>query len=363
LFKNLMKEFYINGTYFVHTFKSRVVNWIKVRILGLHNRLEIVQETYSNQSQIAIVALWPRPAVLPSVLRLISILSSEGIHPVCVVNKSKNLDKWLPKLLETNATVIIRPNIGRDFGAYRTGYRYFNQESKFGGVTKVTFTNDSTYFLDRSRVAIQSVINSASDVSALYLNYQYHLHAQSFFVNFPRNVFSSEEFEKFWNNYYPSQERKHAIEKGEVKLSTILQKSGYIFEGYYSANLIGKTISEHPLFIAEKAIALKALDDPHTLRRREYLPDYYAPYLSARVAESENVSHHFGLYLTRTLGAPLKLDILRSGVASSFDVQSALEPHLLPDEIHTLISYMQSHGTWATNRGIRALWVKRGLIS
>jgi hypothetical protein len=347
----------------MYTIKSRVVTWFKIRVFQQHNHMEHLQETYSNQDKVAIIALWPRPAVLPSVLRLISILSNENVHPVCILNKSKHLASWLPKLKETNATIIIRPNVGRDFGAYRAGYRYLKKRRILEEVTNLVFVNDSTYFLDNSKEAIRSTISSTVDVSALYMNYQFHIHAQSFFLNFSRNTFNSKKFAKFWDSYYPSQERKHAIEKGEIKLSRILQKSGYLFDVYYSASRIGQTIQEHPLKIAELALALKALDDPQTLRRREYLPEYFVSYLSARVAESENVSHHFGLFLTRVLGAPIKLDILKSGVASSFDVKTALESHVSPDEIHSLLVYMQSQGTWASNRGLKAIWVKRGLIS
>lgn len=325
--------------------------------------MEHLQETYSSQDKVAIIALWPRAAILPSVLRLISILSNENVHPVCIVNKSKHLASWLPKLQETNATIIIRPNVGRDFGAYRAGYHYLKKRRILEQVTNLVFVNDSIYFLDNSKEAIRSTISSTADVSTLFINYQFHLHAQSFFLSFSRSAFNSKKFAKFWDSYYPSAERKHAIEKGEVKLSRILQKSGYLFDGYYSASRIGQTIQQHPLIISEAAVALKALDDPQTLRRREYLPEYFVPYLSAREAESENTSHHFGLFLTRVLGAPIKLDILKTGLATTFDLKTALESHLSPDEVHSLLIYMQSQGTWASNRGLKAIWIKRGLMS
>jgi hypothetical protein len=205
--------------------------------------------------------------------------------------------------------------------------------------------------------------DSNKDITSLFLNFQFHLHAQSFFVNYKSNVIKSKTFIGFWNSYYPSQERKHAINKGEVKLSHKLQKSGYQFQMYYSAEYLLKTLSNYKPNLPEMANIYKIHGDAQSLRRKEYLPNPFLDLFSSRTANSENISHLFATYLTRTVGAPLKLDVLKTGAATTNEVSAALHSKIDESELEDLVIYMQSQGTWASNRGIKSLWISRGLIS
>jgi hypothetical protein len=318
---------------------------------------------YKDQTRIAIIALWPRPAILKSVLRLIDFFIDENVHVICVINKSNFSGDWLDEIKQRNVTVLNRPNVGRDFGAYRAGYLFAKSSIDFQKVTNLIFANDSVFFLDDSKPALRTVIDSDKDVTSLYLNYQFHLHAQSFFVNYNSRAFKSKTFADFWNTYYPSQERKHAINNGEVRLSQLLQKKGFQFQGYYSARNIIDTLIENELDLADLANLYKLHDDPQSLRKKQYLPRSFHELFVIRSADSQNVSHLFGTYLTRTVGAPLKLDILKTGAASTFEIHAALESKIDSSELENLLIFMQTQGTWSSTRGIKSLWISRGLIS
>ena len=358
-----LRELFINGSYFLYTFKSRSTNWFKVRILHQHNRIEILGSPYKSQTRIAIIALWARPAILKSVLRLIDFLIDENVHVVCVINKSKMSEEWITEIKKRDASILLRPNVGRDFGAYRAGFHFVKENTGLEKITNLIFANDSVFFLDESKKALKSVIDSNKDITSLFLNFQFHLHAQSFFVNYKSNVIKSKTFIGFWKSYYPSQERKHAINKGEVKLSRKLQKRGYQFQMYYSAEYLLKTLSNYKPNLPEMANIYKIHGDAQSLRRKEYLPNPFLDLFSSRTANSENISHLFATYLTRTVGAPLKLDVLKTGAATTNEVSAALHSKVDESELEDLVIYMQSQGTWASNRGIKSLWISRGLIS
>jgi hypothetical protein len=358
-----LRELFINSSYFFYTFKSRCTNWFKVRLLREHNRIEILGSPYQGQARIAIIALWARPAILNSVLRLIDFLIVENVHVVCVLNKSKMSEEWIAEINKRDASILLRPNVGRDFGAYRAGFHFVKERIGLEKITNLIFANDSVFFLDGSKEALKNVIDSNKDVTSLFLNFQFHLHAQSFFVNYKSNVIKSKTFIDFWKSYYPSQERKHAINNGEVKLSKLLQKRGYQFQGYYSAEYLLKTLSTYKPNLPELANIYKLHGDAQSLRKKEYLPDPFHSLFTSRTANSENVSHLFATYLTRTVGAPLKLDVLKTGAATTNEVSAALQSKVDESELEDLVIYMQSQGTWASNRGIKSLWISRGLIS
>ena len=358
-----LRELFINGSYFLYTFKSRCINWFKVRVLGLHKRIEILGSPFKNQTRVAVIALWPRPAILKSVLRLVDFLISEGVYVVCVVNKSKMSDEWIAEIKKRDASILLRPNVGRDFGAYRAGFHFVKDAIKLDKISNLIFANDSVFFIDRSQSALKSVIDSDKDVTSLYLNYQFHLHAQSFFVNYNSKVLTSKTFADFWKGYYSSQERVHAINQGEVKLSTVLQKKGFQFLGYYDARFLLQTLNTNKPNLADLANIYMLHDDPQSLRKKQYLPVDFHDLFASRKADSENVSHLFGTYLTKAVGAPLKLDVLKTGAATTGEVALALQSQVDESELENLLIYMQTQGTWASKKGIKSLWISRGLMT
>lgn len=358
-----LRELFINSSYFLYTFKSRCTNWFKVRVLHEHNKIEILGSPYQGQTRIAIIALWARPAILYSVLRLIDFLIDEKVYVVCVINKSKMSEEWIAEINKRDASILLRPNVGRDFGAYRAGFRFVKEHIGLEKIKNLIFANDSVFFLDGSKEALKNVIDSDKDVTSLYLNYQFHLHAQSFFVNYNSKVITSKIFVDFWKDYYPSQERVHAINQGEVKLSTLLQKKGYQFLGYYDARFLLETLSTHKPNLADLANIYTLHNDPQSLRKKQYLPVDFHDLFASRKADSENVSHLFGTYLTKSVGAPLKLDVLKTGAATTGEVALALQSQVDDSELENLLIYMQSQGTWASKKGIKSLWISRGLMT
>jgi hypothetical protein len=196
---------------------------------------------------------------------------------------------------------------------------------------------------------------------ALYVNYQHHTHAQSFFQVFSKDIFQKKSFSKFWQNYYPSELRHHAINYGEVGLSSLCLGLGFSPVSFVNA----KSILENADFVDftpdEKFGIwsnhgyvflngnLSTFENSVFLMRRQYLEN--------------NITHHQGLLASRVLKAPLKVDIFKSGQATLDGLRDTLiSLGLDQDELKDVLAVMTLNGTHASRRGFKRLWGSFGYV-
>ncbi len=256
---------------------------------------------------VAIVALFPRGPLLESVTRLISTLVAEQYLVIAVVNKSRQSPEWLAALAKLNITLLSRPNVGRDFGAYKVGYLFAEEHGLLTSAANLIFANDSVYYGPRSQDHLAELLKEEHPWTAMFVNHQHHTHAQSFFLRFSNELFSLPAFRTFWRTYYPSEAREHSIHKGEIKLSATLIELGHAPHAFVSVD----RILSHPLFgdfkegerHAIRRFSGQAGLTQLSLERREIEALMRAQFYNA------NGTHAHGLLASRVLGTPLKLDL------------------------------------------------------
>jgi hypothetical protein len=195
----------------------------------------------------------------------------------------------------------------------------------------------------------------------MFVNYQFHTHAQSFFQVFNKDIFQQKSFSKFWHDYYPSELRHQAINNGEVVLSAICLKLGFSPVSYVNA----KSILENPEFrdyTPDEKFGIwsnhgatflntdiSTLENTKILMRRQYLEN--------------NVTHHQGLLASRVLKAPLKLDIFQTGQVTLEGIENTLlELGISGHEMQEIMNAMTSKGTHASRRGFKRLWSAYGYV-
>ena len=302
--------------------------------------------------------------ILDSVIHEIEILLELNQGVICVINNSKLSDDWVKKLEEFPITILTRENIGRDFGAYQAGFNYVSSEFGLSNLDSLTFANDTIFFAKDSLEVIKATFNLHGDVKCIYLNLQQHLHAQSFFLTFSKKVIVSKSFSKFWKEYYPSNERVHAINKGEVKLSHYLNKANFKFVSYVNSERLQEIFSDfRPFTLSELGACYEIEGVPSEIRKRTYLSDDYHKLQAERIIVSRNASHLLGLYLFRVRSVPLKLDLMLRGFHSSSDIYEVLKSkNFSEDTLSDYESMLYKQGSWNTIRGIRILWRKHGFI-
>ena len=293
--------------------------------------------TVEGTAGVAIVALYPRGPLLASVNRLINTLVEEHYVVIAVVNKSPDSSAWITALSELNITVLSRPNIGQDFGAYKVGYLFAEREGLLTNARHLIIANDSVYYGPRSQEFLAAVLRVEHPWSAMFVNHAHYTHAQSFFVRFSSEIFSLPDFKKFWKNYYMSNSREHAIHKGEGMLSKFLLDLGKVPYSYVDADRILSNSQFGDFTDYEK----------HSIRRFSGAAATTQISIDSRVVEgfmraqflTRNITHAQGTLASRVLGAPLKLDLGENAT------QEALRDTLLAlgstaDETHAVLEFM-----------------------
>ena len=194
----------------------------------------------------------------------------------------------------------------------------------------------------------------------MFVNYQFHIHAQSFFISFDRSVFSSTNFTNFWTRYFPTDFRHKVIKKGEIRLTQVLMDSGFSPYSYIKADLI-ETSTKFDSFSSEEKFALWSgfgfvqIDLSPTSVQAHVLQ-------FRRIFTILNPSHHLGIIATRVLGAPLKLDLLRTGLVSLGGlIETARNAGVEHNELKEFEVEFSSKGSNASSRGIHKLWRTFGL--
>ena len=267
--------------------------------------------TVEGSAGVAIVALYPRGPLLKSVTRLISTLVAEQYLVIAVMNKSRQSPEWLAALAQLNITLLSRPNVGRDFGAYRLGYLFAERQGLLKDAKHLIFANDSVYYGPRSQAHVAELLKDEHPWTAMFVNYEFPNHAQSFFLRFSRELFSLPGFHQFWRDYYPSDKRRHNIHQGEVKLTSTLITLGYTPHGFISADRILSNSLFGDFTEYEKQNILrfcKAAEVSQVPIERQAERQAIEALMRSQFF-TKNITHAQGTLAARVLGAPLKLDL------------------------------------------------------
>ena len=119
--------------------------------------------------------------------------------------------------------VIVRNNVGYDFGSWREGYESLNEKI----CTSITFMNDSCYgplsefgiFLERGAALNAGVWGAAC-------NYQIKRHLQSFFMCFEESCIRKGTVRRFWRTVEPCASKMELILRFEVGMTSFVEADG-----------------------------------------------------------------------------------------------------------------------------------------
>jgi hypothetical protein len=203
------------------------------------------------ESKISVIAIYPEDSelYLISLRNLLDGLIDSKFSPVIVSNGT--IPAILLGMFESKKiTVIHRRNCGRDFAAYKYGILWVMKNFELSKIDSLIFVNDTLNWAKSARNIIEK--SNGDHWGGMYLNLADNTHVNSFFMRFDSSVINGKSFLKFWKRYLPSQYKRHAIHKGEIKLSTVLLNEGFlpsvIVTADYLRNLIGR-VSRRKLLI------------------------------------------------------------------------------------------------------------------
>jgi lipopolysaccharide biosynthesis protein len=157
-------------------------------------------------------------------------LISRGDNEVIFV--STNVRQEYLDLLPLATRVITRENIGYDFYSYKLGIEAIRNLDSFD---RLIILNTSFAILEPQKLcnAIYAEPGRKADVLGLTASTEGSLHAQSYFISFARNVFTSASFRDWWSAMLPISERQKVIENYEIGMSKYFLAQGFSVDGIH----------------------------------------------------------------------------------------------------------------------------------
>lgn len=195
---------------------------------------KIIQVTHGDEAvaeKIAIFVIFQPEGLSKSTLRTLEYLSDSGFSTLVVVNHPLSVDD-LEAVKRDSWRVLVRKNLGYDFGAYRDGVWYLRRE---GIVPELLLFLNDTIWMPASPHGDTLKKFCAQEGNYLTLfDFEYRPNgvadeidrtnhklaggwfAVSFLFAVRRDVFVSSDFVEFWQNYVLYPDKFNAVSKGEV---------------------------------------------------------------------------------------------------------------------------------------------------
>lgn len=180
-----------------------------------------VEERYEGQP-ILLLALYEKGELRPDILRLLQTARDQGFYVLAV----NTLRLTAPGRLRDLAHCYIeRPNFGRDFGSYRTGFLHLYARGWERECPRLLMLNDSVFFSSRGLEAfLETMRDSTVEVLGATENHEIEYHIGSFCIAMAGKVLAAPRLVRFWKRYRQSDVRPKVIRRGEMGLSKALKR-------------------------------------------------------------------------------------------------------------------------------------------
>ena len=167
----------------------------------------------------------------PYVIYYLEKLLSLGCDIVFVSTATIITKDEIKKIKDICAQVIVKENIGYDFGSWKTAL--VMSEPLLANYEKLLLCNDSVYapVYDLQSVFLQ-MQDRDLDAWGITESRDMGYHLQSYFLVFDKKVFQDAKFLNFWGNYTTYKYKRNVIEYYEVGLSRFMIDNGYKLAAY-----------------------------------------------------------------------------------------------------------------------------------
>jgi rhamnosyltransferase len=157
---------------------------------------------------------------------------------IVFVSTADGLDtNELAKISSICSQIIIKENIGYDFGAWSHGINACN--TILNKYNKLILCNDSVYApLFKFDAMFEKMDKSNLDAWSITDSHEISYHMQSYFLVFNKKIINNGDFLKLWKSYIVYKNKRNIIEKYEIGLSRLLKKKGFSIGAYCESKKI-----------------------------------------------------------------------------------------------------------------------------
>ncbi|MCW3473312.1 rhamnan synthesis F family protein [Rhodovastum sp. RN2-1] len=164
-------------------------------------------------------------SVGPHVLHYVRALRDTGLSVVFVTNAGKLRPDALAALQPLCAGIVVRRNIGYDFGAMREGLECLGLPR--ADTEMVILANDSIYGpLKPLTEMVQKIDFNVADFWGATESWQTRYHLQSFFLAAGRQTLTSKAWRQFWEDVRPVRSKVWVVNQYEVGLTQKMVRAG-----------------------------------------------------------------------------------------------------------------------------------------
>ncbi|WP_448380809.1 rhamnan synthesis F family protein [Gloeomargarita sp.] len=249
--------------------------------------------------------------------RLCLFFENLGVNVVFVsCYLTSESEEWLSQNV---SSLIVRKNMGRDFGAWKDGIAFLKENNLYDTCSELYLINDSVFciipYLDEVYFQKNFIQDKDTDFIGLTESFQISYHIQSYCLKFNKKVIKSSEFQDFWNEFPLVNQKSHIIEEGEIKLSRVLINAGFTHKAIYGfeyllsintlANLFGIL---YELQLSSSIVSKKI---------NEYILDELFLFELTQV----NPTHRYWLLLLTAKCPFIKRDLIRSNPERLFSTK------------------------------------------
>jgi lipopolysaccharide biosynthesis protein len=165
----------------------------------------------------------PAGIVHDFVIYYLRALRDAGYVVVFVSNAPDFGTASLQRVLPLSALVLLRSNVGYDFGAFKDGIEALGALSRF---EQVVLANDSVYgpLFDLSEILARC--DAGADIWGMTDNLAGSYHLQSYFLLFRGRALVCPELLAFFRSVRPVQSKQWIIQRYEIGLTLAMQRAG-----------------------------------------------------------------------------------------------------------------------------------------
>lgn len=166
-----------------------------------------------------------RGRVRPQLLDYMRALAENGRDVVLVSNAGKLAPEALAALREVCAGIIVRRNVGYDFGAWRDAIEHLKLPR--ADTQELILANDSVFGpLAPLGDTLRRLDYGKADIWGLTESWQTRYHLQSYFLAFGPKALRAPVFAKFWQSVRPVPVKAYIVKTYEIGVTQAMMKGG-----------------------------------------------------------------------------------------------------------------------------------------
>jgi len=200
------------------------------------------------------------------VVHHVSSLAAAGLSVVFVTNSGALRPAAMAALQGVCAGVLVRRNVGYDFGAWREGFATLALPRP--DTEMVVMANDSVYGPIRPIEPLLAQIDfTQADVWGCTESWQTRYHLQSYLIAFSPRVVASDAWTRFWSTVRPTWSKHWLIRLYEIGLTQTLLKAGFTCRAIWPYQALVQDLD--PDLLADHTEGGPNLADP-AIKARQY---------------------------------------------------------------------------------------------